>query len=135
MFIIVLNIFLTKITVKLVEQIGYDTHSKVYSKISDYIFFATFFNTALVIQLANAYFGEYFRFTKRFFNGQYNDYSYDWYKNVGNQIVISMIINAVCPILEYNIENLLHWYEVRSDQSWCKDKDETIYKTKCTQVM
>ena len=57
-FIIVLNIFLTKITVKLVEQIGYDTHSKVYSKISDYIFFATFFNTALVIQMANAYFGE-----------------------------------------------------------------------------
>lgn len=46
-----------------------------------------------------------------------------------------MIINAVCPILEYNIENLLHWYEVRSDQSWCKDKDETIYKTKCTKVM
>jgi hypothetical protein len=53
---------LTKLTVVLVEWIGYDTHSKVYAKISDFIFYATFFNTAIVILLANAAIGEKFPF-------------------------------------------------------------------------
>jgi hypothetical protein len=134
-FIIVLNIFLTKLTVWLVEWIGYDTHSKVYSKISDFIFYATFFNTAIVILLANAAFGEKLPFLAKIFTGNYNDYSYDWYANVGNQIVVSMIINALCPIIEYWIENIINWIEVRSDQSWTRDSEKAKYSTKCTQVM
>lgn len=83
-FIIVINIILTKLTVVIVEWIGYDTHSKVYSVISDFIFYATFFNTAIVILLANAAFGEKFPLIAMIFTGNYNDYSSDWYKSVGN---------------------------------------------------
>lgn len=29
----------------------------------------------------------------------------------------------------------MSWYEVRSDQSWIKDKAKARYSTKCTQIM
>ena len=84
MFIIVLNVILTKLIVVLVQWIGFDTHSRVYSKISIYIFYATFFNTAIVILLANAALGDKVPFIAKVFSGTYNDYSFDWYSNVGN---------------------------------------------------
>jgi hypothetical protein len=49
-----------------------------------YVFLATFFNTAFVIQLANSQKGESIPILGKIFNGSYNDYSYDWYGNVGN---------------------------------------------------
>ena len=76
---------------------------------------ATFFNTAIVILLANSNFGHGIPVIIWLFNGSFNDYSYDWYGNVGNQIVISMVINAVCPILEHIVEMTIFWFEVRSD--------------------
>jgi hypothetical protein len=114
-FIIVLNVVLTKLIVLLVAWIGYETHSQVYSKISIYIFYATFFNTAIVILLANAALGDKIPLIAKMFSGTYNDYSFDWYSNVGNQIVVSMVINAIMPVVEYLIEHLLSWHEVRSD--------------------
>lgn len=46
-----------------------------------------------------------------------------------------MVINALCPILELNIENTVDWIGVRSDQKWTKDKAKARYTTKCTQVI
>ena len=96
---------------------------------------ATFFNTAIVILLANANFGHGIPVISWLFNGSFNDYSYDWYGNVGNQIVISMVINAVCPILEHIVEMTIFWFEVRSDQKWTWNSEEARYVTKCTNIM
>lgn len=43
----------------------------------------------------------------KFFNGSYNDFSYDWYGHVGNQLMMAMIINAICPLIEFTIERIL----------------------------
>jgi hypothetical protein len=68
-----------------------------------------------VILLANADLGEKLPIIKKIFSGTFNDYSYDWYGNVGNQIVVSMIINAICPIIEHWIEMIIYWLEYRTD--------------------
>jgi hypothetical protein len=49
------------------------------------------------------------------FEGTYNDYSVDWFLDVGNIIVISMIINTFLPIIEFWTDSLLVWYDKRSD--------------------
>jgi hypothetical protein len=51
--IIVVNFFITEWTLSWVTDVGYSTYSRKFSKISNYVFVATFFNTAWVIQLAN----------------------------------------------------------------------------------
>jgi len=76
---------------------------------------STFFNTAIVILLANANLSEAIPFLSGVFNGQFNDYSFDWYSDVGSILVVSMIINAVTPIIEFWIECILYWYGKRSD--------------------
>jgi len=46
-----------------------------------------------------------------------------------------MIVNAICPIIEYQIENLITWIEKRSDQKWVWNSKKAKYTTKCTNVM
>lgn len=83
LFIIIVNMFLTNYTVDEVKDIGERTYSKRYKVTSDWVFIATWFNTAIVIQIANSYKGKG-GWLSTIFNGQFNDYSYDWYGNVGN---------------------------------------------------
>jgi hypothetical protein len=53
-FIVILNILLTRLSVYLVEWVGFHTHSEIYANVSICIFITTFFNTAIVVLLANA---------------------------------------------------------------------------------
>ena len=82
--IIVINIIITEITISTCSGNRYATTSELYAQMSYYVFIATFFNTAFVIQLANSHKGESIPFIGKIFNGPFNDYSYDWYGNVGN---------------------------------------------------
>lgn len=34
------------------------------------------------------------------FNGNYNDYSYDWYPNTGYFLMEAMVLNAAVPFAE-----------------------------------
>jgi hypothetical protein len=43
-----------------------------------------------------------------------------------------MMINVMMPIISFKVEETLHWFEVRSDQSWERDPKKAKYKTKCT---
>jgi hypothetical protein len=74
---------LTNFTVSKVAALGEKTHSKKYKTTSYWVFFATWFNTAIVIQIANSHKGKG-GWVSKWFNGPFNDYSYDWYGNVGN---------------------------------------------------
>jgi len=97
------------------EWVGFESNSEVYMRISICIFLATFFNTAVVILMANANLAEAVPFLSGIFNGPYNDYSVDWYGDVGNIMVVSMILNAVVPVIEFWIECIIYWYGKRSD--------------------
>jgi hypothetical protein len=118
--------------VALMEWVGFESHSEVYTRISIAIFVGTFFNTAIVILLANANLAEAIPVLAGVFNGPYNDYSPDWFSDVGTIIVVSMIINAFLPIIEFWIDCLIYWYGKRSDQKWTKDRAKARYVTKQT---
>jgi len=49
-----LNYIITKIVVRLLSWVGFISNSELFMRISVSIFFTTFFNTAVVILLANA---------------------------------------------------------------------------------
>lgn len=97
------------------EWVGFESHSELYMRISVCIFCATFFNTAIMILLANANVEETIPFLSGIFNGPYNDYSVDWYNDVGNILVVSMILNAVLPVIEFWVDCIIYWYNKRSD--------------------
>jgi len=49
-----LNEILTRLSVAMINWIGFDTHSEKYTKISNCIFILTFVNTGIIVLLANA---------------------------------------------------------------------------------
>lgn len=101
--------------------VGFESHSEVYTRVSISIFVSTFFNTAVVILLANADLSEAIPPLAGIMNGYFDDYSFDWYKDVGNILVVSMIINCFAPVLEFWVDCIIYWYSKRSDQKWTKD--------------
>lgn len=111
-------------------EVGFKTYSILYTKTSSWVFFATFFNTAFVIQIANSHKGKGGQLSK-IFNGPFNDYSYDWYGNVGNQLLMAMAINAICPLIELTIERAIEGVKVCVDKGCkcckCCDKDSGKY--------
>lgn len=97
-FIVVVNIILTTLIIALIKWIGYDTHSEMISKITNGVFVAQFFNTALVLPLVQANFSEVFPPLAPVFHAKFTDYDDDWYATVGYLLVQTMAINSVVPI-------------------------------------
>jgi len=54
MLIIVVNIILKTVIIKLICGVGYDTHSKQLSEITNGVFYAQFFNTGFLLLIVNA---------------------------------------------------------------------------------
>lgn len=69
--ITVINIIIKFVTVRLISWIGYDTHSAQVTAISNGVFAAQFFNTAILVLLVYANFTE---FGGTFFKGPFYDY-------------------------------------------------------------
>ena len=97
-FIVVVNIILTTIVIKLITWIGYDTHSEQISKITNGVFVAQFFNTALVLPLVQANASQIFPALTPLFHAKYYDFDDDWYAQVGYLLVQTMGINCFVPI-------------------------------------
>ena len=133
-FIVVVNTLLTELAIGLITWIGYDTHSEMLTKITNGVFLAQFFNTALVLLLVEANFSETFTFAAGAFNGAYPDYVPSWYEVTGDTFVQTMLINAFFPVIMQVIADLQVWLFRRMDQGWEKDPMERPYKTKLTQV-
>jgi hypothetical protein len=118
LFVVILNEILTRVSVKMITWIGFSTFSEQYTSISNCIFVLTFFNTGVIILFANADLSEAFKgfpLLANIFNGPYNDYSSQWYGDVGNTMIQTMMINVLMPIISFKVEETLHWFEVRSD--------------------
>lgn len=84
--ITVINIVIKIVTVSLISWIGYDTHSELVTAISNGVFAAQFFNTAILVLLVYANFSE-FSEGETFFKGPFYDYQPGWYSVVGFKIV------------------------------------------------
>ena len=130
----VVNIILTTVVIASVSWIGYDTHSEQLSKITNGVFVAQFFNTALVLPLVQANSREWFSPLGGVLEGKYTDYDDDWYATVGYLLVQTMMINSVVPIAAQcatvTIAHGLRWM----DSDFEKDPVKAPYMTKKTQV-
>jgi len=85
------------------------------TKITNGIFIAQFFNTAILILIVNAAAGAKGSVAYMIFRGRYLDYTDQWYSLVGYAITQTMLINAFMPLINETIAVLTKWYNVRSD--------------------
>jgi len=131
--IIVINMILKEITIRLITWIGYDTHSLLMTKITNGVFYALFFNTAILLLLVQANFSDVFP-NLGIFKGAFLDYTPKWYQLVGETLVSTMMLNAFMPPVYEAMTVVQTWLFQRMDQGWEKDKVERIYKTKTTQI-
>lgn len=68
------------------------------------VFIAQFINTALIILIVNANFDKvsavyYIPYTKEIFSGEFSDFTREWYVNIGESLVFTMIVCIVSPHL------------------------------------
>lgn len=100
-----MNVILTKVVVWSVQYIGFSSHSETFTMSSILIFVMTFFNTAILLLLGNADIRAQIPFLGWLLHGKYNDYSTDWFNDIGDILVVSMIINIFIPPAEL-------WFEM-----------------------
>ena len=106
--ITVINIIIREVTIKLITWIGYDTHSELVTNITNGVFIAQFFNTAILILLVYANFTE---FGGTMLQGPFYDYQPAWYSVVGYKIVQTMAINAFMPIFVECTPIVVKWLQ------------------------
>jgi hypothetical protein len=90
------------------------------------ILFFQFINTALLILIVNAKVPE-FRIPSSFplFNGNYEDFTVSWYRNVGTTLTIAMLMNIVTPHIAENLLFLIPSIRRFFDRGCTQDERKT----------
>ena len=133
LIITVINQVLTAVSISLITWIGYDTHSEMLTKITNGVFAAQFFNTAILILLVYANLDEVDENAGKLLDGQFRDYSPKWYTLVGNNIVQTMFVNAFMPIITETIPVIVSGFKRCVDRGFCTSRD-SVYATRQTQI-
>ena len=99
----VVNTIIRTINIILIKFIGYHTESSEITAIMVSIFVATFFNTAILLLLADADLTQ-----NRFISwiplrGPYPDLTENWYLNIAPSLIFTMLLNAVYLYIEFAI--------------------------------
>jgi hypothetical protein len=128
--IVAINSILRIIMITLIKWIGEDTHSSQLKSITNGVFVAQFFNTAILLILSNANFSEVGLPLASIFNGPFYDFTPRWYTAVGYRLTQTMLINSVFPYIEFCIAYSQRFVFRRMDRSWGSD----TYKTKKTSM-
>ena len=101
------------------------------TKITNGVFIAQFFNTAILILLVYANLEEVSPSLGSILDGQFRDYSPKWYTLVGNNIAQTMLLNAFMPIITESIPVLIASLQRCRDRGFAMG-DKALYKTKQT---
>ena len=89
----------------------------------------SFFNNALLIFLMSFN----MEFSDRFFNGEFSDFSKDWFSEVGYVIVSSLGFTSLYPLIEIILFGGLNKLKMAWDQRWICPKNLPD-KTNCKSV-
>lgn len=93
--ITIVNSILQVVIALLMEKVGYHTVSRLTSETMTAIFTAMFFNTAIVLMIADANF-EYIPHLRWVpLHGLYPDFEYSWYVSIAPSLLFTMVINSV----------------------------------------
>ncbi len=101
------------------------------TKITNGVFIAQFFNTAILILLVYANLEEVSPGIGSILDGQFRDYSPKWYTLVGNNIAQTMLLNAFMPIITESIPVLIASLQRCRDRGFAMG-DKALYQTKQT---
>lgn len=103
------------------------------TKITNGVFIAQFFNTAILILLVYANLEEVSPGVGVILDGQFRDYTPKWYRLVGNNIVQTMFINAFMPIITETVAKLTSGFARCRDRGFSFGAD-AIYNTNQSQI-
>ena len=135
--IVGINYALKSAIKRLIKWIGYDTHSKRMTRVTNALFFATFFNTGFMLALTNANFSEVSDLLAHDFHGTYYDYSPRWFATIGSTLVGTMfILGLFIPCYEAYYLITYYWLGQIKDSGWrcCQKKSDRRYHTKTSQI-
>lgn len=130
----VVNTIIRTINIILIKFIGYHTESEEITVIMISIFVATFFNTGILLLLADADLTQ-----NRFISwiplrGPYPDLTENWYLNIAPSLIFTMLLNSVYLYIEFAIAFGTKALFRAMDQGWkvyccCKPNKTTKKKT------
>lgn len=102
-FVVVgVNIAIRTINIMLIKCIGYDNETEQTSMVMQSVFWAQFFNTAILLLLSNANL-EYSVLAPVPLRLQYPDLTKDWFLDISPQLCKTMFIMAIWPYIELGL--------------------------------
>ena len=129
--IVCLNLFLRYLIIFLVRQIGLKTESLQMMHVCSKVFYTQLINTGFMTILSNANFKNTpLEFIPIYNN--YQDFSEEWYTDVGSTIVQTMFIQSIMPYANM-IAVIAEVYFYRFMDIRCKDKSTNSTKAKTIQ--
>ena len=134
LFIAIVNFIFRTLLIWSADQLQPSTFTDELIHMKRIIFIVAFLNSGILIILMSANFDK--PILRQIFTGQYNDFTSEWYTDVGQIIKINLMTNAAYPFIEMVMLTTMQRYSMMRDQdSWnpCKI-EEFPKKTKCSQV-
>lgn len=127
--ITVINMIIRDISIVFIEFIGFHTETEQVAAIFVLISIATFFNTAVLMLLTNAN-TEYTFLSWLPLNGSMTDLNLNWYTDIGDALIWTMLINAVYVYAGFCIQAVTMILTRSLDKGcgnfWgCKETDQT----------
>lgn len=131
--ITIINMIIRDISIVFIQFIGFHTETQQTAAIFILIAVATFFNTAILMLLTNA--NTQYTFLRWLpLDGSMTDLDLNWYTDIGDSLIWTMLINSVYVILGFFMQLAMVIVFRSLDKGcknfWtCKETDETKCKT------
>lgn len=127
--ILIINSLLAMAMRALTALEGHYSYDGLNSSLALRLFFAQFFNTALLMLLINAAWPESVRV--KFATGKHEDFTPAWFDTVGASLITTMLINIVTPHIYPWTMAFFYWYRTRGkgrylDRESQRDLDEQM---------
>jgi len=101
--ITVVNTIIRTLCIMLIKKIGYHTETAEIAAITMTIFIATFFNTAILLLLADADLKQVTILSWIPLSGPFPDLTEQWYIIIAPSMIMTMALNAVYPYIDFAI--------------------------------
>lgn len=131
--IIIINVVIRTVIIKIMVYVGCDTESQYLSFVTNVVFVCQFFNTGFLPMLCTANLSGQIpaKFVKMFnLYGSDSDFNLNWFSNIGDTIVGSMVFNSYFPIgMEF-----LYWGIRSLKRALDRNGAPDGYQTKCVSI-
>lgn len=96
-----INFFIRIMVISTLKKIGFHQESQITTEIVTTIFVLQYINTGLMLIITNANLRN--SYSLQYLNGNFTDFTSDWYIEVGSQLIQTMLVAAFMPYLTFVI--------------------------------